>query len=243
MIVADFRFIYDPVRIDNITLQSELFSHGSTDTLCRDEVFGLKTRRTGRVDNCIPTKQGVYKMYSLNTFLPEMNTLHAVNLVDLYRLQCIDHLKDTGCSGEAQGVVTFLVVFFGKDQWCIVAPFFRIEYRIAVIANNSSARLALGAAQAVGANTDFEFPVAGSSRSVAPHVFYLNSQHFGDGLLEQQVDAFVHLPAFHGILVPEPIALEEEDPQDREGYEQGNQVHLYFHADKCNGFWRGLEGW
>ena len=151
-------------------------------------------------------------MYCLNTFLPEMNAPHTVNLVDLYWFQGIDHLEDTGCSGEAQGVVTFLVVFFGKDQWCIVAPFFRIKYRIAVITYYSSARLTLGSAQAVGADADFKFPVAGSSRSVASHVFYLNSQHFGNGLLEQQVDAFVHLPAFHGILVPEPIALEEKDP-------------------------------
>lgn len=161
----------------------------------------------------------------VDALVPQVKPPKAVDRGDPDRVELRDRLVDACRACQADRRVALLIIIFRQDERHAVGRLCRVQDRRAVIAHDPLARPALLAGEAVGGETDLEGAVRGVERRVAVHFLDRDGQCLGDRLLEQQAGPFLGLPALDVVVVPEPIALKQEDPRDGEGDEADDEAH------------------
>ena len=161
----------------------------------------------------------------VDALVPQVKPPKAVDRGDPDRVELRDRLVDACRARQADRRVALLIIIFRQDEWHAVGRLCRVQDRRAVITHDPLARPALLAGEAVGGETDLEGAVRGVERRVAVHLLDRDGQCLGDRLLEQQAGPFLGLPALDVVVVPEPIALKQEDPRDGEGDEADDEAH------------------
>ena len=161
----------------------------------------------------------------MDALVPQVKPPKAVDRGDPDRVELRDRLVDACRARQADRRVALLIIIFRQDEWHAVGRLCRVQDRRAVITHDPLARPALLAGEAVGGETDLEGAVRGVERRVAVHLLDRDGQCLGDRLLEQQAGPFLGLPALDVVVVPEPIALKQEDPRDGEGDEADDEAH------------------
>ena len=161
----------------------------------------------------------------VDALVPQVKPPKAVDRGDPDRVELRDRLVDACRARQADRRVALLIIIFRQDERHAVGRLCRVQDRRAVITHDPLARPALLAGEAVGGETDLEGAVRGVERRVAVHLLDRDGQCLGDRLLEQQAGPFLGLPALDVVVVPEPIALKQEDPRDGEGDEADDEAH------------------